>query len=212
MPPRTKNSDSPLTQTERTNASRSALIDATVTVLAAEGYKAASMSRIQEIAGVSRGLIGYHFGSKLQLMEAVVEHVRDVYFDETGVGRTESADTGLDRVRDHVSQYLTRLSTSPEPSKAMLVLATESVNGPTELAAALRSAFAAQKQMIAEFVREGIIDGSIRPDVSPDGTAAVVQGILRGVVLINIVDPEDIDLAEARSTAIEMVNRQLAVS
>ena len=54
-------------------ATRRALIDAAAELIAERGPAAASVKAITEQSGVSRGLIGWHFGSKDQLVVEVVE-------------------------------------------------------------------------------------------------------------------------------------------
>ncbi|WP_063780890.1 TetR/AcrR family transcriptional regulator [Nonomuraea sp. SBT364] len=56
-------------------ARRSQIIECAVDVLATEGYARASMARIAQRAGISTGVISYHFGGKQQLLEAVVSEV-----------------------------------------------------------------------------------------------------------------------------------------
>lgn len=60
---------------EMTAARRRELIDATMAVIAADGYTSASVERITAKAGVSRGLIRHHFNSKGELLAAAYRHV-----------------------------------------------------------------------------------------------------------------------------------------
>ena len=48
---------------------RAQIIDAAITVVAEEGYARASMARIAQQAGLSKGLLSYHFRSKDDLLE-----------------------------------------------------------------------------------------------------------------------------------------------
>jgi AcrR family transcriptional regulator len=52
---------------------RRALLDAAAELIAERGPAAASVTAITERSGVSRGLVGWHFGSKDQLVVEVVE-------------------------------------------------------------------------------------------------------------------------------------------
>src|SRR4051794_28155419 len=112
-----------LTQEERSGAARRAIIDAAVTVLAEEGYRRTTFTRIQEVSGVSRGLISYHFGSKVKLIEAVITSVRDVYTAEAIDDPAVSGGSGLGAVLGMVDSYLRRLEANPRPATLMLVLA-----------------------------------------------------------------------------------------
>src|SRR3954469_13040729 len=60
--------------------SRRAILDAAEETFAREGYDAASLARIGEAAGVSRGTPSYFFGSKEDLYRAVLERM---YADRT---------------------------------------------------------------------------------------------------------------------------------
>jgi AcrR family transcriptional regulator len=67
------------TQVERTAETKSALIDATVSVIYRLGYGGATTALIAEEAGVSRGAILHHFGTRAELMDEVI---RDVFEKE----------------------------------------------------------------------------------------------------------------------------------
>lgn len=54
-------------------ATRAAIIDATLRRLAEDGYARLSLRDIAQQAGVNHALINYHFGSKQQLMLAVLD-------------------------------------------------------------------------------------------------------------------------------------------
>jgi AcrR family transcriptional regulator len=54
---------------------RQQLVQATIQTVAELGYGQASLARIAARAGVSKGVIAYHFDTKERLIELVVEHV-----------------------------------------------------------------------------------------------------------------------------------------
>lgn len=57
-------------------ARRAQLIDAAIAVLSTSGYEAASLARIAEQAGVSKGVVSYHFDGKDELFAELVGRVR----------------------------------------------------------------------------------------------------------------------------------------
>ncbi len=63
-------------QSERT---RGALIDAAIRLFGERGYRATPLKAIGEAAGISHGVIPFHFGSKEGLLLAVVERCFDVF-------------------------------------------------------------------------------------------------------------------------------------
>lgn len=56
-------------------ARRAQILDCAVEALATLGYHQATMARIAKLAGITPGLISYHFGGKDELLDAVVVHV-----------------------------------------------------------------------------------------------------------------------------------------
>lgn len=68
------------TQGERSEAMRQRLIDATLECLETDGYAGTTISRIIEVAGVSRGAPVHHFPSKNALIAAAAEQlIRRIY-------------------------------------------------------------------------------------------------------------------------------------
>ncbi|QKG21381.1 TetR/AcrR family transcriptional regulator [Actinomadura verrucosospora] len=193
-----------LTQGERSDASKRALVDATMRIIADEGYRSTTVARIQEEAGVSRGLVGYHFGSKQGLMEAVLTTIRDSYVSQV-LRRKEQDLPGLEAIELMLDSYLSRLGRDPVPAKVVLVLALESVGDLAELRQAMATRLAEMRAEFEEWIVRGIEDGTVRADADPAGTAVYLGGILRGITLQFLVDPDGFDLDEARRAAVSSV-------
>jgi TetR/AcrR family transcriptional repressor of bet genes len=58
---------------------RKELIEATIAVIATHGYHGTTVSRVAKKAGVSTGLMNFHFKTKDKLFEAVFEFMADEY-------------------------------------------------------------------------------------------------------------------------------------
>lgn len=58
---------------------RKELIEATIAVIVAHGYHGTTVSKVAKTAGVSIGLMNFHFESKDKLFEAVFKHLADEY-------------------------------------------------------------------------------------------------------------------------------------
>lgn len=63
------------TQAERSQATRLALLDATVACLVEEGYERTTTTRVAERAGVSRGAHLHHFQTRAALLAAAFDHL-----------------------------------------------------------------------------------------------------------------------------------------
>ena len=63
----------------KADATRRQLLDAALTVIAERGYAEATVDRIVEVAGVSKGVAYYHFSSKADIAESIlVEGIGDL--------------------------------------------------------------------------------------------------------------------------------------
>ncbi|WP_194291462.1 TetR/AcrR family transcriptional regulator [Cumulibacter manganitolerans] len=193
-----------LTQQQRADAARRSILDATIRVLANEGYRRATFTRIQDVAGMSRGLIGYHFGNKQALIEAVVQALRDNYHDETAAATAQAA-TGREELETLVETYLSRLGDDSGPAQVMLVLGVESINEHPGMRDAVRAAYAALRADIVRMVERGLGDGSIVDEQEPKAIAGLVEAVLRGTVLQYLVDADAFDLVAARRAAMAVV-------
>jgi AcrR family transcriptional regulator len=81
-------------------ARRRQIVDAAVATVAEQGFGAASLAAIARTAGVSKGVISYHFSGKEELMEACVERVY-TGIAERIVPKLEGL-AALDMIREHI--------------------------------------------------------------------------------------------------------------
>lgn len=73
-----------LTRREQHAKTHEALLDATIRCLVAHGYAGTTTQRIQDEAGVSRGALLHHFGSKSELLVAAIHHIADLRLKNLG--------------------------------------------------------------------------------------------------------------------------------
>ena len=68
----------PLTRKEQLARTRERLLDATVECLVTFGHAHTTTQRIQDAAGLSRGALLHHFGSKTDLLVAAIHHIAEI--------------------------------------------------------------------------------------------------------------------------------------
>lgn len=69
---------SSLTRKEQRERTHEALLDATTRCLVTHGHAGTTTQRIQDEAGVSRGALLHHFGSKSELLVAAIHHIAEM--------------------------------------------------------------------------------------------------------------------------------------
>jgi TetR/AcrR family fatty acid metabolism transcriptional regulator len=83
------------------DARRAQIVESAIEAFAELGYANSSLARIAERAGISKGVISYHFAGKAELMEQIVEQVyREI--GEYVVPRTEEAATATGALRANI--------------------------------------------------------------------------------------------------------------
>ena len=87
-----------LTRKEQLARTRERLLDATVECLVTFGYAHTTTQRIQEAAGLSRGALLHHFGSKSEVLVAAIHHIAEIRFATISEG-LESLPDGPDSLR-----------------------------------------------------------------------------------------------------------------
>ncbi|MEY2453261.1 MAG: hypothetical protein QOD92_2835 [Acidimicrobiaceae bacterium] len=80
------------TQAERSATTRAALLSAARQLFAEHGFVATGREQIAELAGVSRGALYHHFGSKERLFRAVVEELEVELGEQVMIAAARSDD------------------------------------------------------------------------------------------------------------------------
>ncbi|GAA2775576.1 TetR/AcrR family transcriptional regulator [Mycolicibacterium pallens] len=191
------------TQGERRDEARQRVLQAATSLVAAHGSRAVSLAAIGEAAGYSRGIVHHHFGSKAQLLEELIKYTQafDVPADSA---------TGLSRLTDFVGAYLGGMRDRSPRSEAFLKMWTESAGAEPSLAPIFAERDAQFREVLAQYVIDGIEDGSIRSGVDPQTAAVAIIGLLRGTALMAFSTARDVFAADLAAVAVASVERSLA--
>ena len=81
------------TQAERREEAERAILDAATRLVAVKGLDELTLADAGEAAGYSRGLPSHYFGSKAELLSAIVEYIREWFF--TGLRANAKRRPGL---------------------------------------------------------------------------------------------------------------------
>lgn len=184
------------------------LLDAAAKVIAERGTTAVSFADIAREAGCSHGLPGYLFGSKTDLLLALVDDVLKEFqlLVEPAVGGRK----GLPALLATLRVFLESLDHPYPYTRAVYVMIGEAAGAPPELQKALNAHQEAARRLIVDAIAEGIELGQIRPDVDPAAQSVVVFGILRGVGLQSLMDPASVDVEAVTAEALSSLERALA--
>lgn len=140
-------------------ATRSAILTAAEAAFLERGVADVSLSEIAKRAGVTKSLIHHHFGSKLELWEAVKTNRFSEYADQQRALLAASGDDA-DVLRASVGMYFRFLQRNPDFARLLTWMNLEGEErdfGPADDLILLG----------AEKIRAGQAAGHLRPDIDP---------------------------------------------
>jgi AcrR family transcriptional regulator len=120
-----------LTQSERRERTRSALVAAARQLFAEHGFAESSRDEIAERAGVTRGALYHYFDSKTDLAAAVVEAIDAELVDRVVTGARRGTDA-VDQLRLGCRAYVDACAS---PDIARILLEAPAILGPQTLRA-----------------------------------------------------------------------------
>ncbi|AYG03210.1 TetR/AcrR family transcriptional regulator [Gryllotalpicola protaetiae] len=174
----------------RTAETRRRILSAATTVFGAKGYNKGSLIEIAELAGMTHAGVLHHFGSKDNLLIAVLE-----YRDDEDVAHLErhQAPTGDELLRHMLGTVRLNL-TRAGLVQAYAVLSAESVTDSHPAAAFFRSRFDGLRRMIADAYATVAPEGTTEERLlaAASATIAVMDGLQ-----VQWLHDETVDMPEA---------------
>jgi AcrR family transcriptional regulator len=195
-------------QRERSERSTRALLDAAGEVIAEVGYGNMTLAAVGERAGYSRGLVTVRFGSKENLLKALVERMTTGWTHRNVLPRTAGR-SGLDAIVVLLDAIRAQAEQDQRSLRVLYALMFEALGPNADLRAHFVEFHRAFRRDIARLVRRGVRDGSIRAGIEPAAEAGYVVGGLRGVAYQWALDPEEFDPVEAFAYLTETTRQRL---
>ena len=186
-------------------ARREQIIDAAITTLATEGWGATSLALIAANAGISKGVISYHFAGKDELMAAIVEGAY------AGIGeRVVPQLEGLDPMAT-VRAHITAVAADLEGHRDELVALGEIIAHQHTPDGKPRWTIADNEGLyrgLEQMYRDGQRAGQFR-EFDTRVMAITVQAALDSMMAYYVANPE-LDLAAYAEQLADLVQRAVA--
>ena len=170
------------TQQARREETERRVLAAATALIAAHGSRALTLAGVGAAAGYSRGIVSHHFGSRENLLRAVMRDARTFTLPEP---RESAADWLAATVR----AYLGNVTGRTPSAAAFLQMWGEAIAADPVLMPLYADHDAGFRRLLADAVRDGIRDGSVRADADPEAMAVSLVGLLRGIALQLIATP-----------------------
>lgn len=191
------------TQQERRDETERKVLAAATALIARHGSRALTLAAVGESAGYSRGIVSHHFGNRENLLRAVMRDARAFTLPDL-------AESAADWLAKLVRAYLRNVTSRRPSSGAFLQMWSEAIAADPVLMPLFAEHDAGFRRLLADKVREGIRDASVRADADPDAMAVFLVGLLRGIALQLISTPPPARVKAIIEEAERAIRRALA--
>jgi AcrR family transcriptional regulator len=196
------------TNEQRRQESDKRLLDAGLRLVAQKGAVGTTLADIGLAAGFSRSLPLERFGSKLQLLEALVDRTEE-WFNQWAFADLQGKD-GLDGLTARIEAHLASATESWDATSALFLLYFESLTVVPELRPRVAAVGQAYRLALRDLIQQGQERGEIRSDIDPSVEATILFGAIRGSIAQWLFEPETIDLKRVAQSLAENTRRSLA--
>ena len=188
---------------------RQEIIAAAIQVIARDGIRACTVSALEHETGFARGHFTYHFQAKEEIISLAFATVASDW--ATNQMETTIGDTGRERLEHRVRAAVTWTQKHPDYFRCLMNFRVEMMRHPDAFppSAAIRHQF---WEFGAQMIRDGITEGSFRPDVDPAIAIRTVFAIVDGMVLDAAMDPEFCPSEELADRTWSVITRHLDVA
>ncbi len=197
------------TQAERKAESDAAIIGAAIELFAEQGYVRTTLNEIGNRAGYTGGLVSKRFGSKGDLLGAVLEDIFDSFRAETEEGLRDTSSV-LEGLVAYADVFLHRAAHPKSKVRALYVLLGESMGAVAEVQERFAEYNRHTVAVLASYVRQGVERGELRSGIDPVRVATTLIGSLRGLTIQYIIDPQTTDIEALRTEVHGLVSAMAA--
>jgi AcrR family transcriptional regulator len=198
-----------LTQAERSALSDTRMFNAAMELISENGANRTTLREIGELAGYSRGLATYRFGSKESFLKELLGYFNRTWVDNLAA-HTEGksgleAFIGATRALEHFlldhSRYM----------RGVYTIWCEYIGGENEIKTRLALNHRRYRHDVEQWLEEGMRMGSVSPNVDAAQFAGLYCSFVFGTIFQWLADPEALDLPSLFESYRQMATRALSV-
>lgn len=193
----------------RTKTSTDLLLKAASEILVEEGITALTLVNVGERAGYSRGLVTTRFGSKENMLRALVERMTTGWAAAHVEPRT-TGKSGLESLLELMRVMRDQTARKPSTVLALQALLFDSINPASSARPPILEYNASLRRAIELHIATGIADKTIRDGVDAKREASWVLEALRGIGFNWLLTPNDYDAVSALTHTIQVVENRFS--
>jgi AcrR family transcriptional regulator len=184
-------------------------------LIAERGIERTSLRSIGDRAGASRAMPGYHFGSKDGLIARLARrgHEKTLAAASAGLaagGHDVEALSGLEALRGMIETFLRVFAGSEAPEERAVVVMWGATFPSEARPDAMVESDRETHALLADHIRTGQTEGSIRAGIDADAAAVMVMGMARGVAAFSLTHADIADGDQVRTACGDAIVAALA--
>ena len=188
---------------------RKQIVDTAIRTIATRGFANTTLNNIAEEAGVSTGVITYHFRNKDDLIEQSIKKLFEAP-NEYVIGRVEEKESHRDKLRTYIAATI-RFNMENRDHCVALLFSFSSITSQEHR----QEVIAKHHTKIRRFLEKILRDGQAAGEFSRFDAAVLAQiifGAIEGLLTQWVLEPHTMDLARASKQLIDMVERQVSAA
>lgn len=178
------------TQAERKQLSDSRMLEAAVKLIVARGTEKTTLKEVGEMAGYSRGLAGYRFGSKAGLFEFASRYIGEKWLKE--LKHATDGLAGIEAIEAALDSHYHFCIKEPEQMRVFYILWFESIGPQSEVGSVIAHIHDRRHLDVARWVNLAIEQDSISPCLDADAIGGQFATSIVGIVYQWLVTPNDL--------------------
>ena len=191
---------------------RAQIIKAAYAVAASKGLDGFTVRDVAHKAGISHGLVLFHFKTRQQLIIALLDWLlatTTVLHITDDIARITEP---LDRLHGLLRTEMDRLSREPRRIRLFFDFWAKGIRH-AAIRSKMRRELARYREAFRPIAGDVLASEPARfPDVSPEGLAAVAVSFIKGCAVQAMIDPEHFDIEEYLAAAQGLVGQLASVS
>lgn len=192
------------TQEERKAESERKILDAATELFAQQGFIKTTLNQVGKRAGYTGGLVSSHFGSKANLLRAVLARISRNFLVVQMSRINDPLDT-RGTLHLFIETYLSDVVRSRSSVRAVYVVMGEALGAISEVQQEVADFNALTRDKLAEIIQHGIDTGQVPRNVQAATTSLLILSIIRGITQQFLADPE-LDLKDTIRDVNDMID------
>ncbi len=183
------------TTLEKGKITRDRIVGAAAELFRKNGFHNTSLSQILKVAGLTKGGFYFHFRSKEELGDAVIDYMRDFWVQKVlnEVAKEKSALGKIERMLDIMIK--THEGNVFHGCALLAVLTAEMMEVEQHFSERLRRIYVEWRNSIVEILEQGKREGLFQDWVNPESLALLIIGTIQGTTMMAHLDPEHLELS-----------------